>query len=176
MACSCVWALPGAKKTTEVKQKTEVLPEQQETSTSVESPSLSQSETTGTSTDLDELLTLLEKNNYILGAEKIDTVKKAIEDVSADIGVSNALIEAQMSQIEALKKELASTRFFADLGVAFGFKDVGVNYGVVGDMGIKFGNGLLTKVGVQYMVGDFKSLPQWSIENMTVSATIGWEW
>ncbi len=223
VVCSCVWALPGAKKTNQIatvestpqtqesisvdlqnslQKETTVTSKSSEISvpasgekvqdktaeTVKESESLSQSSEqsskTAVSTEkLNELLTLLENSNFILGAEKIDTIRQTVEetvagisDVSSDLELNNALIAAQSGQIESLKKELKSTRFFADTGMAFGFKDKGVLYGVVGDMGIKFGSGLMTKVGVQYMLGDFKSLPQWSIENMTVSATIGWEW
>lgn len=145
------------------------------------SQSLEQSSKTTVSTEkLNELLDLLEKSNFILGAEKIDTIKQTVaetvEGISYDIELNNELIAAQSGQIESLKKELKATRFFMDAGVAFGFKENGVNYGVVGDMGIKFGSGLMTKVGVQYMLGDFHSLPSWNMENMTVSATIGWEW
>lgn len=213
----CVWALPGAKKTTQVataestaqtaestsedlqsssQKETTATSKNSETSvpvsedskkteTAKESENLSQtselnSKTAVSTEKLNELLTLLENSNFILGAEKIDTIRQTVEEtvegISSDLELNNALIEAQSGQIEALKRELKTTRFFADAGMAFGFKDQGVMYGVVGDMGIKFGSGLMTKVGVQYMLGDFKSLPQWSMENMTVSATIGWEW
>lgn len=215
VVCSCVWALPGAKKTTDVKTETAPV---QEASISLVSQTSSQKETTEASKDskntetvsaeqqkktetvkesenlsasseqnskaaatsdkLNELLTLLEKSNFILGAEKIDTVKQGMEDISYDLELNNALISAQSSQIESLKKELKATRFFMDAGVAFGFKENGLNYGVVGDMGIKFGAGFLTKVGVQYMLGDLSDIKslKWNLENMTVSATIGWEW
>lgn len=222
VVCSCVWALPGAKKTTQVA--TAESTEQTAESTSPESQDLLQSKTTETSKSsetsvtvsaeksqsktaetatesenlsqnseqnsktavstekLNELLTLLEGSNFILGTEKIEAMKKTVEEsvegISYDLELNNALISAQSSQIESLKKELKATRFFVDAGVAFGFKDKGVTYGVVGDMGLKLGKGFLTKVGVQYMLGDLSNISnlEWSLENMTVSATIGWEW
>ena len=218
VVCSCVWALPGAKKTNQVttaestqqtqeltspdsldlsqKKTTEtsrdsksteiastVQPEKKVAETEKESQnslaSLEESYKTAVTTDkLNELLTLVEKSNLILGAEKIDTVSKGLTDISQDLEMNSALIAAQSSQIESLKKELKATRFFMDAGVAFGFKENGLNYGVVGDMGIKFGAGFLTKVGVQYMLGDLSDIKslKWNLENMTVSATIGWEW
>lgn len=220
--CSCAWALPGAKKTSQIvsvelieptqESTSEVLPQSSQSGTTAastssensvpvsevkvqdkktetvkESENLSQSSEqnskTAVSTEkLNELLTLLEKSNFILGADKIDTIKQTVEqtveEISYDLELNNALISAQNGQIESLKKELKATRFFVDAGVAFGFKDKGVTYGVVGDMGLKLGKGFLTKVGVQYMLGDLSDIKnlEWNLENMTVSATVGWEW
>lgn len=220
--CSCAWALPGAKKTSQIVSVELIEPTQESTSEAL--PQSSQSGTTAASTSsensvpvsevkvqdkktetvkesenlsqsseqnsktavstekLNELLTLLEKSNFILGADKIDTIKQTVEqtveEISYDLELNNALISAQNGQIESLKKELKATRFFVDAGVAFGFKDKGVTYGVVGDMGLKLGKGFLTKVGVQYMLGDLSDIKnlEWNLENMTVSATVGWEW
>ncbi len=218
VASSFVWALPGAKKTTQVATAVSTAPTQE--STSAPSQSSSQNETTATSKSsevlapvstekaqaatvsvsenlsesleqskmaattekLNELLTLLEKNNFVIGTEKIDTIKKTVEEsvegIAYDLELNNALISAQSSQIESLKKELKATRFFMDLGVAFGFKDKGVTYGVVGDMGMKFGQGFIVKTGAQYMVGNLNDIKNvaWSLDNLTVSATVGWEW
>ncbi len=131
-----------------------------------------------TSTNSEELLALMEKNDYLWGADDIKEVKSIVEDIALDIELSNAINAAQTDQIDSLKKELKATRFFADAGVAFGFTEGGINYGVAGDMGIKFGKGLITKVGVQYMLGNLTDITnlQWNIENMTVQATVGWEW
>lgn len=173
----CVWALPGAKKA--VKETQEVVEEEApQTSISVDSQNSSQSEATETSIDLDEALKILKGNNFIIGADKINAVATAVEEVASNQELSNALIATQNQQIESLKKEVNATRFFADLGVAFGFKDKGINYGVVGDMGLKLGKGFITKVGVQYMLGDLSNIGnlQWSLENMTVQTTVGWEW
>ena len=156
VASSFAWALPGAKKTSQsAVPATEPV---QETSTSVESQNSTESVQTETSKSSEELLALLEKNNYIWGTDDIKGVKSAVEDVALDIEINNALIATQSQQIDALKKELKSTRFFADAGVAFGFKEDGINYGLAGDMGIKFGKGLITKVGVQYMLGNLADI------------------
>lgn len=177
VASSFAWALPGAKKTTQAATPTAVV-EVPETSTSAESQSSTESVPSETSTNSEELLALMEKNDYLWGADDIKEVKSIVEDIALDIEVSNAINAAQTDQIDSLKKELKATRFFADAGVAFGFTEGGINYGVAGDMGIKFGKGLITKVGVQYMLGNLTDITnlQWNIENMTVQATVGWEW
>ena len=174
VASSSAWALPGAKKTTQVVTAPE---EVQETSTSEDSQTLTESEVREISTSLTKLSNLLEENSILWG-DKIEAVKEAATDVSYDVAVNNALIAAQGEQIESLKKELKKTRFFVDFGVAFGFKEKAITYGAVADMGMKIGTGLLVKTGVQYMIGDFSNLAnvEWSLDNLSVSATIGWEW
>ncbi len=177
VASSFAWALPGAKKTNQAATPTAAA-EVPETSTSAESQSSTESAPSATSISSEELLALMEKNNYLWGADDIKEVKSLVEDVALDTEFTNALVAAQTEQIDSLKKELKATRFFADAGVAFGFNEGGINYGVAGDMGIKFGKGLITKVGVQYMLGNLADIMdlQWNIENMTVQATVGWEW
>lgn len=172
MASSFVWALPGAKKTTEVKAQPE-----QVTSTSADSSNLTESEVNEISKSLTELLNLLDNKTAIWGS-KIDEVKEAANDVSYDIAMSNALNAALTQQVDALKKELNKTRFFMDFGVAFGFADKAVTYGAVADMGMKFGGGFIVKTGAQYMIGSFSNIKNvtWSLDNLTVSATVGWEW
>lgn len=175
VASSFAWALPGAKKKGDAQVA--VTEEVQGTSTSVESQPLTESEVKEISTNLTKLSTLLEENNVLFG-NKMDAVKEAAADVSYDLNANNLLIAAQMEQIESLKKELKQTRFFADLGVAFGFEEKTITYGAVADMGMKLGSGLLLKTGVQYMVGNFSNIRdvKWSLDNLTVSATVGWEW
>ena len=172
----CVWALPGAKK---VAKETPIAVEEDSQETQSEnSQSSSQTEQTETSKTSDELLKTLKDNNFIIGADKINAIITKIENLESDVAINQTLLANQINQNEELEKKLKATRFFTDFGIAFGFKDKGINYGVVGDMGIKFGKGFLTKVGVQYMLGDFSNIKnlQWSLENMTVQATVGWEW
>lgn len=76
---------------------------------------------------------------------------------------------------EALKAS-KRTKFFADLGVAFGLQEKTLQYGMTGDLGVKFGCGLMVKVGAVYMVGsDFGNI-SWGLDKLTATATIGWEW
>lgn len=119
-----------------------------------------------TSTSLDDLKEYLDGKVIITPSQK---------DVLSDM-VSNAIKDAFELE-EQLKKEVG-TKFYANIGAAFGFKSTEIQYGVCGDMGIRFGKGFLMSVGVQYMLGDFGNvkLPDWNIEDMTVQAKIGWEW
>ena len=119
-----------------------------------------------TSTSLDDLKEYLDGKIIITPSQK---------DVLSDM-VSNAIKDAFELE-EQLKKEIG-TKFYANVGAAFGFKSTEIQYGVCGDMGIRFGKGFLMSVGVQYMLGDFGKvkLPDWNIEDMTVQAKIGWEW
>ena len=119
-----------------------------------------------TSTSLDDLKEYLDGKIIITPSQK---------DVLSDM-VSNAIKDAFELE-EQLKKEVG-TKFYANVGAAFGFKSTEIQYGVCGDMGIRFGKGFLMSVGVQYMLGNFGNvkLPDWNIEDMTVQAKIGWEW
>ena len=122
---------------------------------------------------------------YFRFLDQIDDLKEYLDskviitpsqkDVLSDM-VSNAIKDAFELE-EQLKKEVG-TKFYANVGAAFGFKSTEIQYGVCGDMGIRFGKGFLISVGVQYMLGDFGKvkLPDWNIEDMTVQAKIGWEW
>ena len=172
----CVWALPGAKKA--VKETPVAMEESAQETPLENSQNSSQTEQTETSETSDELLKTLKGNSFIVGADKINAIITKMEDLENDVAMNQALLATQINQNEELEKKLKATRFFMDFGVAFGFKDKGINYGVVGDMGLKFGKGFLTKVGVQYMLGDLSNIGnlQWSLENMTVQTTVGWEW
>ncbi len=75
-----------------------------------------------------------------------------------------------------LLKEKKS-KFFADAGLAFGFEQQALQFGLAGDIGMRFGSSLMGKIGVTYMFGSFaKADFGWNIDKLTVSATVGWEW
>lgn len=170
----CVWALPGAKRTTEVTTAA-----QQETAQiSSEPATTSQTVSSETQTDYSNLLETLKKSNFIIGSEKIQDITDQVELVVSGIEAQQSVIGYQQSQIEALEKAQKRARFFADFGVAIGFKKNGVTYGATADMGLKFSKGFMLKLGTTYMVGemkDFKSM-QWNLQNLICTATIGWEW
>ena len=141
---------------------------QEQTPVSTESTSsktISQT-SSDTSTSLDDLKEYLDGKIIITPSQK---------DVLSDM-VSNAIKDAFELE-EQLKKEIG-TKFYANVGAAFGFKSTEIQYGICGDMGIRFGKGFLMSVGVQYMLGNCGNvkLPDWNIEDMTVQAKIGWEW
>lgn len=173
VACSCAWALPGAKKTTEVAQ---TAVQSATAQISSEPVTTSQTALSETQTDYSSLLETLKKSNFIIGSDKVEEITNQVELVVEGIEAQQAVIGYQQSQIEALEKAQRRTRFFADFGVALGFKDEGVTYGATADLGLKFNKGLMVKLGTTYMVGSISDSIEWSLENMVVSATIGWEW
>ena len=88
----------------------------------------------------------------------------------------NSYADSLYLQLQKALAESTKTKFFADLGVAFGLREKELEYGMTGDIGLRFGKGFMIKVGAVYMVGsDFKNIT-WGLDNLTATATIGWEW
>ena len=124
------------------------------------------------STDSQQTLTSLDGKVVIFGSQ-LETVKKDVEDVQSAM----ALLIAKNEELETSLKKANGTKFFADFGVAVGFGEASVMYGLTGDIGMRFGGSFMVKTGVQYMVGSFGSLNLgWDLKKMTVNATVGWEW
>lgn len=176
VVCSCAWALPGAKKQAEVK--TIETAEASTVTASEPSATTSPAESEMTAAISDSLLKTLKDSNFVIGTEKINDITEQVELVLAGVEAQASVIDMQQKQIDELEKKNKATRFFADFGVAVGFKDEGVTYGATADMGLKFGKGLLFKVGTTYMIGEFKDFKNvsWSLNNLICTATIGWEW
>lgn len=117
----------------------------------------------------------------------VGQIASDVEIVLADLDEKEAIItelaeanSAQADQIAYLQgkydKEI-STKFFANAGVAIGFKGNAPTWGVTGNLGLRFGKGLLVGTGVQYMVGTFTDKPfDLGIDNLSINVTIGWEW
>ncbi len=106
-------------------------------------------------------------------SEKIDGLLLVSKGTKEEL---NERVDALYADLQAALKESTKTRFFADLGAAFAVKDKTLTYGVTGDIGIKFGKGLMVKLGTIYMIGnDFKNI-SWGLDNLTMTATVGWEW
>ena len=117
--------------------------------------------TTTTSSDLSEI------------SEKIDGLLLVSQGTKNEL---NEQVDALYKDLQDALKKSTKTKFFADPGVAFGLKEKALNYGVTGDIGLRFGKGLMLKVGAVYMVGsDFTNI-SWGLDNLTATATIGWEW
>ena len=124
------------------------------------------------SADSQQTLTSLDGKVVIFGSQ-LETVKKDVEDVQSAM----ALLIAKNEELETSLKKANGTKFFADFGVAVGFGEASVMYGLTGDIGMRFGGSFMVKTGVQYMVGSFGSLNLgWDLKKMTVNATVGWEW
>lgn len=123
--------------------------------------------------------------------EEIDSlvgqIASDVEIVLADLEEKEAIIaelaeanSAQADQIAYIQgrydKELA-TKFYANVGGVIGFKGNAPTWGVTGNIGLRFGKGLLIGTGVQYMVGTFTAKPfDLGIDNLSINVTVGWEW
>ena len=183
LVSSSVWASTWVKKRTapvqEVPAVEQGLLQEQETSTSEESQPQPEEELSQISQSLNGLFDLLKSSKYLMGADKIDQVLTGVNRVAEDVTLQNELIDAQNQQIEALKKELKKTRFFADFGLSAGVKEDTVKLGILGEMGLKLPNQMIVKTGITWSAFDAKDLlkvPSLSIEDITISAAVGYEW
>lgn len=208
LVCSSLWAFPSSKKSVpqaEPTPVTEVIMEVVETPTEVPQeagePSAEAQQIAELESDLakmSETLKSLQKeidSTKVMTAGKkdeIDTLVGAIandvETVLLDLEEKDAIIaelaDANASQADQLAylqgrydKEVSS-KFYAKIGGAFGFKEKKVQLGLVGDMGVRIGQGLVIGTGVQYMgfTLDNGIKCDWSLDNLTVNMTVGWEW
>ena len=117
--------------------------------------------TTETSNELSEI------------SDKIDSLLFVGSGTKTELNEKVDSLYQDLQDALALNKR---TRFFADLGAAFGLKEKALQYGMTADIGLKFGCGLMVKVGAIYMIGsDFKNI-SWGLDNLTATATVGWEW
>lgn len=115
--------------------------------------------------------------------ESVSDLSTVLDKIDGNIAVSKSTKAELNEKVDALYNDLQHalavnkrTRFFADLGVAFGLKEKTLNYGATADIGLKFGCGLMVKVGAVYMIGaDFKNI-KWGLDGLTATATVGWEW
>lgn len=118
----------------------------------------------------------------------VDAIASDVDIVLADLAEKEAIItelaEANASQADKLAylqgkydKEISS-KFFTKIGGAFGIQNDKIKLGLVGDMGIRLGKGLMIGTGVQFMgfTLDDGIKCDWSTDNLTVNMTIGWEW
>lgn len=183
VASFSLWALPGARKSEE-KAAQEAVPQvtagqAQVALTSKDSTTPSEEELNRISQSLNGLYELLNSSKFVMGADKIEKLGSNVDNLRDDIAIQNALFEAQTAEIERLKKEAMKTRFFADFGVSAGVKEDTVKLGLLGEMGVKVGKGLLIKTGVTWSAFDAKDLikvPELKIEDLTMSCAIGWQW
>ena len=174
LASSFVWAIPGIKKPSAETQQSTSTPEQAIIVSS-------ESDQNVKYVTYEEISEILSNKGWVLGGEKLDKVQSGVDSLQATLEEQNDEIdrqEAEIKELKALVKKETGTKYFMDLGAAFGFRSEKVQYGIVGDMGLRFGKGLMVKTGVQYMVGDMGTwkMPSWSMDALTVSTTVGWEW
>lgn len=128
------------------------------------------------STKLEQMSTNLDNKMVVMGSDLT-----ALKEDMADLTVAFATLVADN---RALNDELAKERgskWFADLGASFGFKNDDLVYGVVGDIGYRLKSSLMLKLGTQMTIGtltDVKKIVDLNInkERFVFTATVGWEW
>ena len=124
------------------------------------------------SEDSQKTLSNLDGKVVVFGSE-LETIKKDMEDVQ----VATDLLIQKNAMLEESLKKANGTKLFADVGIAIGFGDDSIKYGITGDVGTRFGKSFMVKTGIQYMLGSFGKVDfGWNLQNLTVNATIGWEW
>lgn len=114
-------------------------------------------------------------------ANDVETVLLDLEEkdaIIAELADANASQADQLAYLQGRYDKEISSKFYAKIGGAFGFKEKKVQLGLVGDMGVRIGQGLVIGTGVQYMgfTLDNGIKCDWSLDNLTVNMTVGWEW
>ena len=132
------------------------------------------------STDYSEILTKLDSQKVVLGSD-LQTLKDDVGAMASAMAVLVADNRALNDSLAAAQKKYADemkTKYFADFGASFGFKESKILYGGVAEMGLRFGRGLMVKTGANYLIGEVGKLelPSWNIEQLTLTCTVGWEW
>lgn len=167
ICCSSVFALPK-KASSEVQP--EVMPVTEPSKVSSEPVTETSEPVTETSPELETLLTNLEGKFVITGS-----TLKNLQNEFANFKGDYEQLKTDYSSLKDEMSKVNRTRFFLDLGAAFSFKEEGLAYGMTGDMGLKFGKGFKTQMGITYMMEDIMK-PSWNLSNMIVTTTVGWEW
>ena len=114
-------------------------------------------------------------------ANDVETVLLDLEEkdaIIAELAEANAAQADQLAYIQGRYEKEISSKFFTNVGGAFGFKDTKIQLGLVGNMGVRIGKGLTIGTGVQFMgfTLDNGIKCDWSADNLTINMTVGWEW
>lgn len=126
--------------------------------------------------DYEALLASFENKGYFVTKGTLNELQEGVKSLYKDYLEKAALADTYK---EEAKAEAVKTKYFADLGVAFGFDtDNKLLYGFTGDAGLKLGHGLMFKAGATYMIGSLSNITNisWGLDKLTLSATVGWEW
>ena len=131
------------------------------------------------SRSLKESFALLEQ-----GLEKARTLEAAEDKVQEEAIRQLLVYETQntsqadeISTLSAQLKKETGTKAYARVGGVLGFDDMMPTYGVTGAIGLRWGGSFLTEVGASYIVGSIVDpLRSFSLDNLQISASIGWEW
>lgn len=208
LACSSLWAFPASKKSSaKVEETPAVIVEAVaelpavEAEPAVAEPSAEAQQIAELENDLatmSEALKSLQKEidstklmtsgkkdeiDTLVGAiaNDVETVLLDLEEkdaIIAELAEANAAQADQLAYIQGRYEKEISSKFFTKIGGAFGIKDTKIQLGLVGDMGIRLGKGLMIGTGVQFMgfTWDDGIKCDWSADNLTVNMTVGWEW
>ena len=196
---SWLWAFPGRKQQKELAIQEEFPEEVIQISSEPEA----KTESSVLRTDSEELMRLpeetvtaeLDSADIINNDAVLDELRQLLEEQVTDQFEAESDIErlrAQNEEISALNSSQAdeiaylkgrldkelSSKFFADLKGIIGFRDKIPEWGIGGDIGIRFGSGLMISAGASYMIGSFLSPPKavWDLDDLILSIGIGWEW
>lgn len=198
VASSWLWAFPGRKQQkelviqeefqqeeTQISSEPEVKTESREQKKDSEEPMKLPAETVTAESDyadsqrdaaLDELRQLLEEQ--VADQFEAEADIERLRSQNDEIATLNASQADEIAYLKGrLDKELSS-KFFANLKGLVGFRDKAPEWGIGGDIGIRFCSGLMISAGASYMIGSFISPPKavWNLDDLTLSIGIGWEW
>ncbi len=100
------------------------------------------------------------------------------QDIIDELSAANAKQADDLAYLRGRYDRAVSSKFFVNTGLALGFKGDTPIYGVAGNFGMRIGSGLLLGAGAQVMAGSFKEVPfaNWSLDDLSIQLTVGWEW
>lgn len=196
LASFSVWAFPGrAPKqdepivtesiptTSTVSQTTEVKTESKISS----EPSTSLEESKKLVEDLEEVIPTVDDHKIQELLEiVVEETKNGIEcekDAmylsarNAEVEGLNAQQADEIARLEAIIKEEKGVHPYLKIGTDIGFNNNLSNYGVTTSLGLKFNSGFMIEAGAGYKIGSFLGgVYPWSMDNLTIDASIGWMW
>ena len=196
VASSLLWAFPGRREqkaleiqeeqtveATQISMESEAPIEEAEQKKDSEEPMksaeitvIADSQESRADAAIEELKSLLEEQvSDLLEAESdIERLRSENEELYSQ----NACQSDEIAYLNGRIDKARSARFFADLKGLIGFREKLPTWGIGSDMGIRFRSGLMISAGASYMLGSFsgKPIPEWNLDNLTLSIGIGWEW
>lgn len=170
LCCSSAFCLP--RKASSSPEPAEVSPATVEEPIQNVSSEMLTEATPESESSLTELSEKLESKFFVTG-KTLAEIKEAFVQLGEDI---DALKEDNRNLNDLLDKKDA-LKYFTNIGVAFGLEH---GFGFEGNIGIRK-NHLVFAVGANYLFANAMDMVQvtkhdWSVDNVTLHATVGWEW